>query len=124
MAKISGVDVSIISKIAGKAVASISKITVKTRSSIATNWIDAGGGGGPTCERLVLGYSDGRRSAPADACTAEFIPYEYDSSTGILYTAGECGNDSALATPGFYSDGRIIYDYTSGTLIENSPCRR
>lgn len=125
MAKISGVDVSLISKIAGKAVASISKVAGKTRSSIATNWIDnGGGGGGPTCERLVLGYSDGRRSAPGNACTAEFIPYEYDSSTGILYTAGECGNESALASPGFYSDGQIIYDYTNGTLIENGPCGR
>lgn len=126
MAKISGVSVSVISKIAGKAVASISKIVGKTRSSIATNWIDSSGGGGtgPTCETLYLGYSDGRRSAPGDACYDPPQPYDYDAASGILYTAGGCGDSNFIAAAGFYSDGRIVYDFTNGTLQEYGPCGR
>ena len=102
MANISGISVSSISQIAGKDVTAISKIADILTSNIP-NWPTAG----PTCTPTVFGYSDGRRSAPGDACTGPTAAYDFDTTNGILYNPNSCG--STLAAPGYYSDGRQVY---------------
>jgi hypothetical protein len=117
MATISGVPVQNITSISGVNSTSITVISGIPTSSIP-GWP---GGSGPSCTTVYFGYSDGRRSAPFDACRAEFIQYELDTSTMKLYQAGQCGGAEAL--PGYYSDGGTLYDYTNGTLNEIGPCR-
>jgi hypothetical protein len=117
MPQISGVTISSTTSIAGISVTSISAIAGISTASIP-GWPSAG----PSCTTVYFGYSDGRRSAPGDACTAPFIPYELDTSTQVLYQGGQCGG--ATAAPGFYSDGSTIYDYTNGTLQDWGPCGR
>lgn len=116
MPQISGVNITATTLIAGISVTSISAI-----AGISTTSIPGWPSSGPSCTTVYFGYSDGRRSAPFDACTAEFIQYELDTSTMVLYQAGQCGG--ATAAPGYYSDGGTLYDYTSGTLNEIGPCR-
>lgn len=116
MAKVSGVSVSSISKIAGKTATTISKIAGRSTSGIP-GWPTAG----PSCTTVYYGYSDGRRSAPGDSCTAP--PYEYAlGNDGVLYYAGACG--TVQAAPGYYSDGATIFDFTNGVLVPWGACRR
>jgi hypothetical protein len=115
MAKISGVLVSSISKIAGKTATTISKIAGKTTSGIP-GWPSAG----PTCTTYEFGYSDGRRSTPADACTAPLSRYELDETNLILYNFNSCG--TSIAAPGFYSDGVRIFNFTNGVFVPYGRC--
>ena len=117
MPQISGVTISSTTSIAGISVTSISAIAGILTANIP-GWP---GGSGPSCTTVYFGYTDGRRSSPFDACRAEFIQYELDTSTMKLYQAGQCGG--ADAPPGYYSDGGTLYDYTNGTLNEIGPCR-
>lgn len=62
---------------------------------------------GASCSPLRLGYSDGRRNPPSDACTATPIFYDFDFSNNLLYVSGGCGTTFAVA--GYYSDGGQIF---------------
>ena len=77
----------------------------------------------PSCDTLLLGYTDGRELPPTAACSADPMPYELDPLTNILYTEGGCGDERSLAPGGFYSDGVMIYSIgPEGTFIEVRPC--
>jgi hypothetical protein len=119
MATVSGVPVSNIEKISSIDATNIVKI-----SSIATANIPGWPSAGPSCTTIYLGYSDGRRQPPSDACLDTPQPYDYDPISGILYVNGFCGNPIVTAAAGFYSDGGTIYDYTNGTLQDWGPCER
>jgi hypothetical protein len=110
--------------ISGVAYESISSIGGVTKASITDIGGVTPGPVGPTCTTLYLGYSDGRRRPPSDACLDTPQPYDYDSASGVLYTSGGCGNPAFIATAGFYSGGGIIYDYTNGTLVTWGSCPR
>lgn len=115
MAQISGIEVQSITSMYGVNVASIVSI-----GGIATANIPGWPGAGPSCTTVNYGYSDGERNPPEEACIAEQLPYEWDSSTGLLYTEGSCGVE--LARPGYYSDGKNIYFWDGGRLSEYGPC--
>jgi len=117
MAKISGVTLTSTTKIVGKEATSISKISGGISTSSIPGWPTSG----PSCTVVFYGYSDGRRSAPGDACTASFYEYALGNN-GVLYYAGGCG--TAIAAPGFYSDGTEIFDFTSGVLAPWGLCVR
>lgn len=119
MPQISGVTISSTTSIAGINVTSISAIAGILTANIS-GWPSAG----PSCTTLILGYADGRRNPPSAACTAPPQPYDYDSSSGILYTDGFCGNPAGIVAAGYYSDGAMIYDFTNGVLVEWGPCGR
>lgn len=121
MAKKSGVPVENIASIAG-----VSAISITRLVGVAT--LDIGGWPTdtpppPSCDTLLLGYTDGRELPPTAACSADFMPYELDPLTNILYTEGGCGDERSLAPGGFYSDGRMVYSIgPEGTFIEVRPC--
>ena len=117
MAKISGVTLTSTTKIVGKQATSISRVAGGIRTDNIPGWPTSG----PTCDIVFFGYSDGRRSAPGDACRAE--PYVYALGNDVvLYYAGACG--TVQAAPGFYSDGREIFDFTNGVLVPWGVCER
>jgi hypothetical protein len=77
----------------------------------------------PSCDTLLLGYTDEKELPPTAACSADPMPYELDPLTNILYTEGGCGDERSLAPGGFYSDGVMIYSIgPEGTFIEVRPC--
>lgn len=117
MAKISGAIITSTTKIVGKESTSISKIAGGISTSSIPGWPSSG----PTCSRKFYGYSDGRRSAPGDACRAEFQEYALGDND-VLYYAGACG--TVQAAPGFYSDGGEIFDFTNGVLVSWGVCER
>lgn len=118
---INGIPISMISNVKGLAIASIKQI-----GGIDTTKIDGWPTDtppGPSCDTLLLGYTNGRKEPPTAACTNTPNPYELDPLTNILYTKGGCGIDSALAPGGFYSDGVMIYTIgPDGTFKEVTPC--
>jgi hypothetical protein len=116
MATISGVNISLITSIGGVDITSISNIAGISTSNIP-GWPT-----GASCTTVYYGYADGGRNPPRIACTEPRLPYELDVDNQILYTEGSCGVE--IARPGFYSDGIIIYDFTTGILIEFGPCPR
>lgn len=122
MAKISGVNVSSITKIAGKSVAVISKVAARTRAEIANNWIDSGGGGGPTCTKIDL--SPGNTAS--EACAGRrFMLFEVGDN-GFLYEQGSCGVNLAYF-PSYYSDGNGTVYYWNGidSIYDNAkPCKQ
>jgi hypothetical protein len=67
------------------------------------------------CNTVSLGYSDGRRNAPSDACSAEFFEYSLNTTTNILYVSGQCNVTTAPA--GYYSDGRTLF-FFDGLVLE------
>ncbi len=67
------------------------------------------------CNTVSLGYSDGRRNAPSDACSAEFFEYSLNTTTNILYVSGQCNVTTAPA--GYYSDGRTLF-FFDGLILE------
>ena len=111
---ISGVSWANLAKVSGIAKASISSI----------GGAPAGPPPGPTCTTIYLGYADGRRQSPNDACSPPFAPYDYDSASGVIYTAGGCGNPSFIPVAGYYSDGGTIYQVLGGVLIPWGFCAR
>lgn len=116
MANISGILLSSISQIAGTNITSVINI-----GGLATSGIPGWPTAGPSCTTVYYGYSDGRRSAPGDSCTAP--PYEYAlGNDGVLYYAGACG--TVQAAPGYYSDGATIFDFTNGILVPWAACGR
>jgi hypothetical protein len=120
MAQIAGVSIENITSIAGVSATSISNICGIATTNIP-GWPT---GGGASCTTLYLGYADGRRFPPGFACSADQQPYDYDSSTGILYTAGGCGDPAFITAAGYYSDGSTIYDFTNGILVDIGTCAR
>lgn len=119
MAKISGVPVENISGIY-----SIPVSTIQSIGGIATADIPGWpGGGGPSCTIFTLGYSDGRRQPPSDACIRGPQNYDFDSVNGLLYTSGGCGTTFAVA--GYYSDGREIYFWDGAEIFTSfSACKK
>ena len=76
----------------------------------------------PSCTTVYYGYSDGRRSPITDACTNLPLPYDYNSTTGELYLAGQCG--VTYANGGYYSSGGAIYFFDGSTLQFYDMCPR
>jgi hypothetical protein len=95
MPSINGVDFNNISSINGAAWNTISSIGGVTVTH------------GPTCTPFRLGYSDGRRNPPSDACLATPQFYDLDEVNELLYVSGGCGTTFAIA--GYYSDGNKIW---------------
>ena len=113
MAKVNGANITVSSKITGKSATAISGIM-----GIRTSSIPGWPGAGPSCTRLSLGYSPG--PPPPAACLARQSFYEYDSSSNILYEEGGCGVTTAPL--GFYSDGRIIYNWDGVAFTSIGRC--
>ena len=76
----------------------------------------------PSCTTVYYGYSDGRRSPITNACTNPPQPYDYNSTTGELYLAGQCG--VTYANGGYYSSGGAIYFFDGSTLQFYDMCPR
>jgi hypothetical protein len=94
MANISRIPVENITSISNTNVASISQIF-----GIPTRDIPGWSGNGPSCTTLSLSPGND----PDEACySGRYLPFEFDSSTGILYLEGQCGG--TLADSMFYSD--------------------
>jgi hypothetical protein len=111
MPSINGVDFNNISSIKGVLWSSVSNVAGVTVSH------------GPSCTSQNFGYSDGRRNPPSDSCFAPSQPYDFDSTNGLLYIYGGCGN--TLAAPGYYSDGRQIFFWDgSSSFSFYSACGR
>jgi hypothetical protein len=51
----------------------------------------------PSCDTLLLGYTDGRELPPTAACSADPMPYELDPLTNILYREGGCGDERCIS---------------------------
>jgi hypothetical protein len=117
MATVSGVPVENISSIKGVAATSISYIV-----GVSTSNIPGWPGSAPSCTTVYYGYSDGRRSPITDACTNLPQPYDYNSTTGELYLAGQCG--VTYADGGYYSSGGAIYFFDGSTLQFYDMCPR
>ena len=116
MAKKSGISVELITKIGGISTQSITNLGGIAASTIP-GWPSAGG-----CETLILGHSP--TVMPGMVCTFPRANYQFDSTNNILYAIGEpCGGTKA--PNGFYSDGMMIYNWTSlsQTWEIVSPCR-
>ena len=62
---------------------------------------------GVSCTPFRLGYSDGRRNPPSDACSVPPQFYDFDATNRLLYVSGGCGTTFAIA--GYYSDGTNIF---------------
>lgn len=115
MAQVSGVEVQGITSICGADVTSIVSIGGISTANIP-GWPT-----GATCTTVYYGFAPLRDdTAPEEACTAEQLPYEWDSSTGLLYNEGGCGRFPA--EPGYYSDGTTIYGWVDGGFWENGAC--
>jgi hypothetical protein len=109
--KISGVPWANLAKVGGIAKASITNIGGASTPPPP-----------PSCTTVYYGYSDGRRSPITDACTNLPQPYDYDSTTGVLYLAGQCG--VTYANGGYYSSGGAIYFFDGSTLQFYDMCPR
>jgi len=121
MAKKSGVPVENIASIAGVSAISITRLVGAATRDIGSWPTDTPPP--PSCDTLLLGYTDGRELPPPAACSADPMPYELDPLTNILYIGGGCGDARSLAPGGFYSDGVMIYSIgPEGTFIEVRPC--
>jgi hypothetical protein len=114
MAQISGIEVASIVSMYGVEVTSMVSI-----GGISTSTIP-GWPTGASCTTVYYRYSNGKASPPEDACTAEPLAYEWDSSTGILYNEAGCGVSTAES--GYYSDGTTIYEWTGDSLNEYGAC--
>lgn len=76
-----------------------------------------------TCETLSLGYSDGRKRPPSEACLAAPQDYDFDATNGLLFLGGFC--NELFAMPGFYSDGVKLWNWDGNSnFILVGPCGR
>ena len=118
MAKVSGVPVENISSLSGVDVSSTSKLMGVPTANIP-GWP---GGSGPSCTTALYSY---HCCDAGLACSiGRFAPYEYDSSTGMLYFEGQCG--ILPVDIGFYSDyatNSVSY-FDGSTLNFIGPCKK
>ena len=75
-----------------------------------------------SCNSVSYGYSDGRRNPPEASCVADFLAYDQDPNSGILYLSGQCGVTTAPI--GFYSDGAEIFFFDGASFTPDRPCSR
>jgi hypothetical protein len=112
-----------ITKISGVLWANLAKVGGIAKASITDiGGASAGSPPGPSCTTVYYGYSDGRRGNITDACFDFPQPYEYDPSTGALYSFELCG--VVYAESGYYAGNGAIFFFDGNTLQFYDVCPR
>ena len=118
MGKINGVDISIITKLNGKNLVDITKVKGKS-TELIPSWPRRPP---PECSPTLL-----RGPAPSDriVCELEYITYDFNISSELIFLEGYCGNTENYAPSGYYANesGFIyLWDSTLPSLTDVGMC--
>jgi len=119
MGKINGVDIIIITKLNGKNLVDITKVKGKS-TELIPSWPRRPP---PECSPTLL-----RGPAPSEriVCDFDYITYDFNISSELIFLEGYCGNTENYAPSGYYANesGFIyLWDSTLPSLTDVGMCR-